>query len=105
MKTFICLFGFITTLLMAIELRAQSLSVMHQIYGGIYGIIAAIFLCTGLIIETIEPKKTKQKNKDDRSSHFIKLIQNYLFHKNYKNDIFFAFGKNKVQKIDLINFL
>lgn len=60
MKKFICLFGFITTLLMAIDLRAQSLSVMHQIYGEIYGIIAAIFLCTGLIIETIEPKKKQE---------------------------------------------
>jgi hypothetical protein len=65
MKKFICTVGFLTSLLMAIDLHEQSLSVMHQIYGGIYGLIAVIFLCTGLIIDIIEPKKKKQKSKDD----------------------------------------
>lgn len=64
MKKFICTVGFLTSLLMAIDLHEQSLSVMHQIYGGIYGLIAVIFLCAGLIIDIIEPKKKKQKNED-----------------------------------------
>lgn len=64
MKQFICIIGFLNCLLAAVILHAQSLSIMHQIYSGIYGLIAVIFLCTGLIIDIIEPKKKKQKNED-----------------------------------------
>ena len=45
----ICLAGFIYSLVEAIFIGAHAQSVMHQIYGGVYAIMATIFICSMFI--------------------------------------------------------
>lgn len=53
----ICLAGFIYSLVEAIFIGAHAQSVMHQIYGGVYAIMATIFICSMFIIFAIYKNK------------------------------------------------
>jgi len=51
--------------------ESNAKSIMHEIYGGVYGIIGALFFCTCCLIEFLEKylssdlvKKTKETKKN-----------------------------------------
>ena len=56
---------FVFCLYQAFSIGSEAQSVMHQIYSAEYGIMATIFLCSGLIIQAINNKKDiGEKNKE-----------------------------------------
>lgn len=56
---------FVLCLLQAFAIGLEAKSVMHQIYSAEYGIMATIFLCSGLIINAINNRKEiGEKNKE-----------------------------------------
>lgn len=54
--TIICILGIVYGLFQSLYIGSQANSVMHQLYSGQYSIIAAMFLCTLLIINAISKK-------------------------------------------------
>ena len=56
LPTIICLLGFAYGSVQAVYISENANSVMHQLYGGQYGIVAAMFLCTWMIISAISKK-------------------------------------------------
>lgn len=56
MKTlsiFVCVLGFIYSFVEAIFIECHAQSVMHQIYGSVHALMAAVFICSVFIIVAI----------------------------------------------------
>jgi len=60
MKIILCSIGFIVAASVSYGAHSEAASAIHEIYGALWAIVATIFLCSGLIIETINHKSTNQ---------------------------------------------
>lgn len=67
MKGIVCIIAFFICALNAYYINDNAASVIHQVYSGLWGVIATLFICTGFIIGSIEHKNIKSNKKSNEN--------------------------------------